>query len=139
MASEVTEDDGQGQIAYFSARTQLKEILEPDVFVVDEDTGLVQTNQTYGRFGDGYFTLAVAASNNWPKWTAVTKVKVHVLQDTDLMKLVFDQDPSTVQKQLRALSDDMGQIFSPQPLKFNFYDTEFYSQVDGSLDFGRTR
>ena len=34
-----------------------------DLFLVDRITGTVQTNQTYGRFGDGYFTLYVLASN----------------------------------------------------------------------------
>ena len=55
------------------------------------------------------------------------------------MRFVFDNDPSTVQKQLSQFSDELGQIYSPQPLKFDIYETEFYSQVDGSLDFGRTR
>jgi hypothetical protein len=55
------------------------------------------------------------------------------------MRFVFDNDPSTVQKQLLEFSDELGRIYSPQPLKFNIYETEFYSQVDGSLDFGRTR
>ena len=35
-------------------------------------------------------------------------------------------------------AEKIQEIF-PQPLKFNIYDTEFYSKVDGSLDFGRTR
>ena len=34
-----------------------------DLFLVDRITGTVQTNKTYGRFGDGYFTLYVLASN----------------------------------------------------------------------------
>ena len=33
------------------------------MFLVDRITGTVQTNQTYGRFGDGFFTLYVMASN----------------------------------------------------------------------------
>ena len=35
-----------------------------DTFLVDRITGTVQTNQTYGRFADGYFTLNILASNN---------------------------------------------------------------------------
>ena len=62
-----------------------------------------------------------------------------MLQDTDLMRFVFDNDPSTVQKRLSEFSDELGRLYRPQPLKFNIYETEFYSQVDGSLDFGRTR
>ena len=37
------------------------------MFLVDRITGTVQTNQTYGRFGDGYFTLYVSATNQLPK------------------------------------------------------------------------
>ena len=55
------------------------------------------------------------------------------------MRFVFDNDPSTVQKRLPEFSDELGRLYRPQPLKFNIYETEFYSQVDGSLDFGRTR
>ena len=45
-------------------RSQIgREVLPVDLFLVDRLTGTVQTNQTYGRFGDGYFTLYVLASN----------------------------------------------------------------------------
>ena len=64
--------------------------------------------------------------------------QVYVLQDTELMKFVFDRDPSSVQRRLPDFKEDISKIF-PQPLKFHIYDTEFYSKVDGSLDFGRTR
>ena len=40
-----------------------REVLPNDLFLVDQITGTVQTNQTYGRFGDGHFTLYVMASN----------------------------------------------------------------------------
>ena len=69
----------------------------------------------------------------------ISYVQIYVLQDTDLMRFVFDNDPSTVQKRLPEFSDELGRLYRPQPLKFNIYETEFYSQVDGSLDFGRTR
>ena len=41
----------------------IPELLDNDLFLVDRITGTVQTNQTYGRFGDGFFTLYVMASN----------------------------------------------------------------------------
>ena len=112
------------------------EILDKSTFLVDEVTGIVQTNQTYGRFSDGYFQLYASAFNS-PLTQDVTKVKVYVLQDTDLMRFVFDNDPSTVQSKLQEFSNEIETVF-PQPLTFNLYDTEFYSKVDGSLDFGRT-
>ena len=53
------------------------------------------------------------------------------------MKFVFNQDPTSVQRKLPQFTNDLEGAFA-QPLKFNIYDTEFYSQVDGSIDFGRT-
>jgi len=54
------------------------------------------------------------------------------------MKFVFNRDPTTVQRNLPEFKSTLENAFA-QPLKFNIYDTEFYSKVDGSLDFGRTR
>jgi hypothetical protein len=67
-----------------------------------------------------------------------------VLQDTELMKFVFDRDPSLVRQALPEFQNELEQLFvssssSSESLKFHLYETEFYSQVDGSLDFGRTR
>ena len=66
-------------------------------------------------------------------------IQVYVLQDTELMKFVFDLDPTSTQKRLPDFKAALETALRPQPLRFNLYDTEFYSQVDGSLDFGRTR
>ena len=54
------------------------------------------------------------------------------------MKFVFDRDPTTVQKKLEHFKNEVEASFA-EPLKLQIYDTEFYSKVDGSLDFGRTR
>jgi hypothetical protein len=43
-----------------------------------------------------------------------------------------------LKRNLPEFAEKIQDVF-PQPLKFNIYDTEFYSKVDGSLDFGRTR
>ncbi len=64
-------------------------------------------------------------------------LKVFVLQDTDLMKFVFDDDPVKVSKQIADIKSELESAFA-LPLSINIYDTEFYSQYDGSLDFGRT-
>ena len=120
-------------------RTGIKEILDPGTFLIDSSTGMLQTNDTLGRFIDGYFTLVVKASNgvNDMKNGDFATLKIYVLQDTELMKFVFDLDPSSVQRKLPEFEEELTEHF-PQPLKFHIYDTEFYSKVDGSLDFGRT-
>lgn len=123
-------------VTYHRPSKNLYEILDNDMFLVDEVTGILHTNQTYGRFGDGYFKLFVSAYNSPDKFD-LAKVLIYVLQDTDLMRFVFDKDPSSVRNEIDDFSRDIGRIF-PQPLKLNLYDTEFYSKRDGSLDFGRT-
>ena len=60
-----------------------------------------------------------------------------MLQDTDLMKFVFDEDPVNVAKQMKQFKNEVEAAFA-QPLTLNVYDNEYYSKVDGSLDFGRT-
>ena len=67
--------------------------------------------------------------------------QVYVLQDTELMRFVFDRDPTSVQKALpefKLALEDTAKTILAQNLKFNIYETEFYSKVDGSIDFGKT-
>ena len=47
----------------FSSSTKIKEILEPDLFLMDPSSGLLQTNATLGRFVDGHFELVLKAAN----------------------------------------------------------------------------
>ena len=64
-----------------------------------------------------------------------------MLQDTELMRFVFDRDPTSVQKALPEFKmslEDTAKTILAQNLKFNIYETEFYSKVDGSIDFGKT-
>ena len=65
--------------------------------------------------------------------------QIYVLQDTELMKFVFDRDPASVERRIPEFRDEIENEIFAQPLKLNIYETEFYSKVDGSLDFGRTR
>ena len=60
-------------------------------------TGVLQTNQSYGKYADGYFEVKVKASNSPdPTKADFTYIKIFVLQDTDLMKFVFDKNPVQV-------------------------------------------
>ena len=56
-------------------RTHEKEILDTPVFIMDELTGTLRTNQTYGQFADGYFVVVIKATNA-PAQKDFTKVKV---------------------------------------------------------------
>ena len=58
---------------------------------------MLQTNQSYGKYADGYFEVKVKASNSPdPSKRDFTFIKIFVLQDTDLMKFVFDKNPVQV-------------------------------------------
>jgi hypothetical protein len=107
-------------------------------FLVDPSTGVLQTNQSYGKYADGYFHVKVKASNSPdPDKADYAYIKIFVLQDTDLMKFVFDKNPVQVAEELKQFKSDIEGAFA-QPLTLNIYDSEFYSKYDGSLDFGRT-
>ncbi len=60
-----------------------------------------------------------------------------MLQATELLKFVFDRDPTAVQARLSDFRQEVASVF-PETIKFHIYETEFYSKGDGSLDFGRT-
>lgn len=130
---------GMENITYYRPRTNTLEILDNDIFLVDGLTGLLQTNQTLGRFADGYFLIFVKATNGRYdiRNGDFARLKVYVLQDTELMKFVFNRNPSVVQEKIPDFKRDIQEAFA-EPLKFNIYETEFYSKFDGSLDFGRT-
>lgn len=127
-------------ITYFKPKDDKKEIMGQGVFIVDPKTGYVVTNQTYGKYNDGYFELVVKAANSPnPDKADFTTLTIFVLQDTDLMKFVFDEDPVKVSKHIGEIKTEIEEAFPRElPLSLNIYDIEFYSQAGGSLDFGRT-
>lgn len=85
-------------VSYFNPKSKYKKLNILDgVFIVDPTTGVLQTNRTYGKYSEGYFDLTVKASNTPdPERADYAHLKIFVLQDTDLMKFVFDDDPVQV-------------------------------------------
>jgi len=125
-------------VTFHRPKTGMRRELGESGFLVDESTGVIQTNQSYGKYADGFFDVVVKASNSPdPTKTDFAFLKIFVLQDTDLMKFVFDKNPVNVAKEMKEFKKDIEGAFA-QPLTLNVYDNEFYSKVDGSLDFGRT-
>eukprot|EP00096_Caligus_rogercresseyi_P014673 TRINITY_DN7189_c0_g1_i1.p1 TRINITY_DN7189_c0_g1~~TRINITY_DN7189_c0_g1_i1.p1 ORF type:complete len:1289 (-),score=408.11 TRINITY_DN7189_c0_g1_i1:505-4371(-) len=123
-------------ITYLRPQTGLFEVIDKDMFIIDPESGTLHTNRTLGRYIDGQFVLYASASNG-PGRSDVDRILIYVLQDTELMRFVFDQDPSVVRGRIGSLKSEIENVFI-NPLQFNIYDTEFYSKRDGSLDFGRT-
>ena len=84
--------------------------MEPGTFIVDAATGLVQTNRTYNKYNEGYFDLSIKAANDdldEASKADYTYLRIFVLQDTDLMKFVFDEDPLEVSKHLPEIKSGM--------------------------------
>jgi len=125
-------------VTFHRPRTGSHKKLGASGFLVNQNTGVIQTNQSYGKYADGYFDVVIKASNSpIPSKADFVLVKIFILQDTDLMKFVFDKNPVTVAREVKQFKADVEAVFA-QPLILNIYDNEFYSKFDGSLDFGRT-
>ena len=50
-------------MTFYRPRTNTREIMDNDVFIIDPASGILQTNRTLGQFADGYFNLVFRASN----------------------------------------------------------------------------
>ena len=50
--------------------------MDNHVFIIDQLTGVLQTNETYARFADGYFEISVKAMNA-PDKNDLMKIKVN--------------------------------------------------------------
>ena len=59
----------------FHFRANLRQIVDNHVFIIDQLTGVLQTNETYARFADGYFEISVKAMNA-PDKNDLMKIKV---------------------------------------------------------------
>ena len=51
-------------VTFYRPKTDLKLDLGPEGFLIDPVTGVIQTNQSYGRFSDGYFDVVIKATNS---------------------------------------------------------------------------
>lgn len=76
------------KILFFRPRNNLKEIVDNHVFIIDQLTGVLQTNQTYSRFSDGYFEITVKAQNA-PTKQDMIKVKVRAAHCVKNLSLNF--------------------------------------------------
>ena len=51
-------------VTFYRPKTEYRKDLGPEGFLVDPVTGVIQTNQSYGRYSDGYFDVFIKASNS---------------------------------------------------------------------------
>ena len=65
------------------------------------------------RYSDGYFDVVIKAANSPdPSKADFALIKIFVLQDTDLMKFVFDKNPVSVAKQMREFKTEIEAAFA---------------------------
>lgn len=76
------------KILYYRPRSSLKEIVDNHVFIIDQLTGVLQTNETYARFTDGFFEITVKAKNA-PSRQDLVKIKVKYFCITPFLKSFF--------------------------------------------------
>ena len=73
------------------------------------------------RYSDGYFDVVIKAANSPdPSKADFALIKIFVLQDTDLMKFVFDKNPVSVAKQMREFKTEIEAAFA-QVLLYIFF------------------
>ena len=51
-------------VTFVRPSTRYRKVLGPSAFLVDPLTGVIQTNQSYGRYSDGYFDVVIKAHNS---------------------------------------------------------------------------
>ena len=74
------------------------------------------------RYSDGYFDVVIKAANSPdPSKADFALIKIFVLQDTDLMKFVFDKNPVSVAKQMREFKTEIEAAFAQVFFYFFIY------------------
>ncbi|XP_050735767.1 cadherin-23-like [Eriocheir sinensis] len=117
------------------------EVNATGVFLLEESTGVLRTNAPLTRYTHGFFTAFVTASSslyNTPSdEPAVAKVMIYVLRDSDLLRFVFRLTPGEVRRRLNTFSKDVESVL-PVAASLNIYETAYYSEADGAIDFSST-
>lgn len=105
------------------------------LFELDAHKGILRSLRSFGDYRDGYFDITVdCQSAPGPQNIAVTHIRAHVLQDSDLLKFVFYKQPQEVRKALPQFEKDLNFALASS-ISANIYDTQYSTREDGSLDF----
>ena len=63
--------------------------------------------------------------------------QIYVLRDTDLLRFVFEATPGEVRHQLNSFSKQVEEVL-PVSAELNIYDTAYYTDTQGAIDFSST-
>ncbi|KAK3851902.1 hypothetical protein Pcinc_041481, partial [Petrolisthes cinctipes] len=115
-----------------------EEVNAEGTLLLESTTGTLRTNAPLTRYAHGTFTVYVTATSAPPPATpAVAKVTIYVLRDSDLMRFVFGLTPGEVRRQLDNFRREVEGAL-PVTASLNIYDTAYYSNADGAIDFTTT-
>lgn len=114
-----------------------EEVNATGVFLLEESSGVLRTNAPLTRYAHGIFTAFVTAFSVPTDEPAIAKVTIYVLRDSDLMRFVFGITPGEVRRQLTTFRKDVENVL-PVAASLNIYDTTYYSDADGAIDFSST-
>ncbi|KAK4297363.1 hypothetical protein Pmani_030214 [Petrolisthes manimaculis] len=115
-----------------------EEVNADGTLLLEGTTGTLRTNAPLTRYAHGTFTVYVTATSAPPPASpAVAKVTIYVLRDSDLMRFVFGLTPGEVRRQLDHFRREVEEAL-PVTASLNIYDTAYYSNADGAIDFTTT-
>lgn len=63
--------------------------------------------------------------------------QIYVLRDSDLLRFVFRLTPGEVRRLLNTFSKEVEGVL-PVAASLNIYETTYYSEADGAIDFSST-
>ena len=113
-------------VTFYRPRTNTREIMDNDVFIIDPASGILQTNRTLGQFTDGYFNLVFRASNGPgdKKRGDFTTLKVPCSYISSLRRLPISRPLNYLFGQCEILQDDQKEDFSRMVVRL--FGTEAY-------------
>lgn len=114
-----------------------EEVNATGVFLLEESSGVLRTNAPLTRYAHGIFTAFVTAYSAPTDEPAIAQLTIYVLRDSDLMRFVFGMTPGEVRRQLATFRKDVEKVL-PVTASLNIYDTSYYSDADGAIDFSST-
>lgn len=114
-----------------------EEVNATGVFLLEHSTGVLRTNAPLTRYAHGIFTAFVTASSTPSDEPAVAQVTIYVLRDSDLLRFIFGMTPGEVRRQLPTFMKDVENVL-PVTASLNIYDTAYYLDSNGAIDFSST-
>ncbi|GAB6028559.1 hypothetical protein CHUAL_002700 [Chamberlinius hualienensis] len=111
--------------SYFTVYESKKEPAQ--VFIVDEDSGILRLRRSLKSYENGYFEVIVEATCN--NRTAVSKLTIYILQNRQLLKLVFNKPLVEIKNDLTKLKKNLQEkLLAEALISADILDTPYLTQ-----------